>query len=172
MKEIFRLYLQYLTLYPFYVDIQKATLPGSITRYRLINPFKPIEAEDLDEYGIADGYPYNAPGDMLPCVFYLVIEVVAENNAFMEPQQMGFQWDDEYGYFIVGFIYGNISDNLSAYPLGEYNKDKKVIISPENSLFVSMSEIYSKAKYPCGTPTYIYLTLGVYWSPQSANSEE
>lgn len=157
-------------LYPFYVDIQKATLPGDITRYRLINPFKPMEAEDLDEYGIADGYPYNTPEDMLEGDFYLVIEVDAENNAFMEPQQMGFDWG--YGYFTVGSIYGNISDNLSDYPLGKYNKDKKVIIFPENSLFMSMADLNDGAQYPCDTPTYIYLSLDAYLTAQSANSEE
>ncbi|HOV83500.1 MAG TPA: hypothetical protein PLE52_01605 [Paludibacteraceae bacterium] len=157
-------------LYPFYVDIQKATLPGSITRYRLINPFKPMEAEDLDKYGIADGYPYNAPGDMLPGDFYLVIEVDAENNASMEPQQMGFDWG--YGYFTVGSIYGNISDNLSAYPLGEYDEDNGVIIFPENSLFVSMANYKDGAQYPCDTPTYIYLSRDDYLAAQSANSEE
>lgn len=157
-------------LYPFYVDIQKATLPGGITRYRLINPFKPMEAEDLDEYGIADGYPYNAPEDMLPGDFYLVIEVDAENNASIKPQQMGFDWG--YGYFTVGSIYGNISDNLSAYPLGEYDEDNKVIIFPENSLFVSMSDFNDGAQYSCDTPTYIYLSLDAYLTAQSANSEE
>ena len=41
-------------LYPFYVAIQKATLPNEI-RFRLLNPFKPMLLEELDEYGIADG---------------------------------------------------------------------------------------------------------------------
>lgn len=147
-------------LYPFYVDIQKATLPGGITRYRLINPFKPMEAEDFDEYGIADGYPYNAPGDMLPGDFYLVIDVDAEKNASMEPQQMGFDWG--YGYFTVGSFYKNISDDLSTYPLGKYDEEKNVITFPENSLFVSMSDFNDGAQYPCGTPTFIYLSRDVY----------
>jgi hypothetical protein len=158
-------------LYPFYVAIQKATLPNEI-RFRLLNPFKPMLLEELDEYGIADGYPHNAPGDMLEGDFYLVINVDAQNNAFMEPQQMGFDWG-EYsdGYFIVGSIYGNISDDISSYPLGKYDEENEVIFFPENSLFVSMSEIYSERKYPCGTPTYIYLSLDAYLNALQSESD-
>lgn len=156
-------------LYPFYVDIQEATLPGGIKRYRLINPFKPMEAEDFDEYGIADGYPYNAPEDMLEGDFYLVINVDAQNNAFMEPQQMGFDWG--YGYFLTGSVYGNISDDLSTYPLGEYDEENKVIFFPENSLFVSMSDLNDGAKYPCETPTYIYLSRDAYLDALQSESD-
>ncbi|HXL01062.1 MAG TPA: hypothetical protein PLE90_06645, partial [Dysgonamonadaceae bacterium] len=67
------------------------------TRYRLVNPFKPMESEDFDEYGIADGYPYNAPEDMLEGDFYLVINVDSKNNASILPQQIGFDWG--YAYF-------------------------------------------------------------------------
>ncbi len=156
-------------LYPFYVDIQKATLPGGASRFRLVNPFKPMELEDFDEYGIADGYPYNAPGDMLDGDFYLVINVDGKNNASVLPQKMGFDWG--YGYFMTGSAYGNISDDINQYPLGKYDEENEVIIFPENSLFISMSNYNSGEKYPCETPSYIYLSLDAYLNAQQGDSE-
>ena len=157
-------------LYPFYVDIQKATLPGGTTRYRLVNPFKPMESEDFDEYGIADGYPYNAPEDMLEGDFYLVINVDSKNNASILPQQIGFDWG--YGYFLTGSAYMNISDDINEYPLGRYDEENGVIIFPENSLFISMSDFNNGEKYSCETPTFIYFNLEAYLNAQQNDNEE
>lgn len=152
---------------PFYVEAYKATLGGGVTRYRFVNPFRVMTAEDWDEYGVYDGYPYNAEADMLPGDYYMIINVEANGDASMVPSELGFDWG--YGSFSIGSIYGNLSTNIDSYPLGVCADD--MIVFGANSLYISMANYNSGGKYPCGTPTVIYLTMESYLADMESAEE-
>ena len=146
------------SLFPFYVEIEKASLSGGITRYRMKNPFKLLTLDDPDADGIFDGYPYNAPADMLPGDYYLVMNVASDGKVSMAPQEVGFDWG--YGSFSIGTILGNLSQDAATYPLGTFANS--TITFGENSLFVSMADYKDGEGRVCATPTIIYLTKAAY----------
>jgi hypothetical protein len=140
--------------YPFYVQMQKATL-GSGIMYRLINPFRMATA--VDEDGIYNGYPYNEPGDMVDGDYLMVISIDASDRVSMAPCELGMDWT--YGMFSAGTIYGNVSTN-SNYPLGI--RDGDIIYFPPNSLYCSMAGYNNNNEYPATNPTTLYLTREAY----------
>jgi hypothetical protein len=141
---------------PMYVETQTATV-GTSVRYRLKNAYRVATDQDAD--GIFDGYPYNDPGDFdEDNDYYIIIEVDRDGTVSMFPNEIGVDWG--YGMFGIGSIYGNLSTNIAAYPLGTLEDD--LITFPENSLYISMANYQSGGKYPCPIPTYIYLTKDAY----------
>jgi hypothetical protein len=153
--------------YPFYVQMQKASLSNS-TLYRLVNPFRLPSAFDgdgdpiPDRDGIYDGYPYNAPGDMIDGEYLMVLTVNASGSVSIAPCELGMDWG--YGMFSTGSIYGNVSTNISSYPLGTIDGD--VISFPANSLYCSMAGYNNGNKYPAKA-TMLYLTKQAYLDANS-----
>lgn len=156
---------------PMYVEAQKAQL-GESVRYRFKNVYRPASgawdgedwvAGDPDADGIYDGYPPVWPGEMDESKdWYTTIEIYnpsgKSGDVFMYAHEIGVAWS--YGMMSIGSVYGNISQNIGTYPLGTLADD--VITFPENSLYFSMANYKSGAKYPSATPTYIYLTKEAY----------
>lgn len=141
---------------PMTVQIEKATT-ASATKYRFKSPYGNL-ATDQDEMGAYNGYPYAEEGDLTGNGGNFVITVTKE-GASLAPVELGINFG--YGEFSVGQIYGNVSTNISSYPLGVFKASKTggVITWPANSLYVSMSEYNNGGKAPCDAgPTYLYLS--------------
>ncbi len=142
------------TIHPMYVEADSVKLDNS-TRYRLKNVYKVPTSGTPDADGIYDGYRFNEPGDFDDSKDWLTtIEIDNSGNVTMEPNDIGVDWS--YGMISIGTIYGNVSQDISSYPLGTFADD--VITFPSNSLYFSMAGYQNGGKYPAGTPTIIYLT--------------
>lgn len=143
--------------YPMYVEAEKAQL-GESVRYRFKNAYD-VPTQDADADGIYDGYPYNdaekvdADND-----YYTIIEIYdpagVSGDVFMPAHEIGNDWG--YGMITIGSVYGNLSENISSYPLGTISNG--VITFPANSLYLSEAGYEDGKPYPSSTPTYIYLT--------------
>lgn len=156
---------------PMYVEAQKAQL-GESVRYRFKNVYRPASgawdgddwvAADPDADGIYDGYPSVWPGEMDESKdWYTTIEIDnpsgVSGDVFMYAHEIGVAWS--YGMMSIGSVYGNLSQNIGTYPLGTL--EDGVITFPANSLYFSMANYKSGAKYPSSTPTIIYLTKEAY----------
>ena len=138
---------------PMYVNVETASVGGA-TRYRLKNVYASL-ATYRDDDGIYNGFAYNDPGDYDEDQDWIcIITVNPDGSVSMTPHDIGVDWG--YGMISTGSIYGYVSTNIDAYPLGSIEDDK--ITFPENSLYISMTGYQNGGKYPCGTPTYIYMT--------------
>ena len=142
---------------PLAVELGKTTTATS-TRFRFDSPFAKV-ATAQDEVGGFNGYPFNEEGDVIPGKYVFIIDVTKE-GASLKPVQYGMDWG--YGMFSGGSIYGNVSTNISSYPLGIYNEKAGSITFPANSLYVSMAAYKDGAASPCGTPSYLYLSAEAY----------
>ncbi|MDL2299762.1 hypothetical protein LJC21_03550 [Bacteroides sp. OttesenSCG-928-E20] len=140
---------------PLAVEIEKTTT-ASGDRYRFDSPFASV-ATGKDENGGYIGYPYNEPADVVPGIYKFVIDVTKDGLS-LQPVSMGMDWG--YGMFSCGSVYGYLSTNLGTYPLGTLKNN--VMTFPVSSLYVSMTDFNDGGKYPCTTPTYIYLTAEAY----------
>ena len=143
---------------PMYVKTEKAVLGGGIVRYRFKNAYRvPTAGADAD--GIYDGFSYNEPGDYdEDNDYYVVVEIAGNGDVSMARAAIGVDWG--YGMVSIGSIYGNLSTNITAYPLGTFEGD--VITFPANSLFFSMANFQGGGVYPSGTPTFIYFGKEAY----------
>jgi hypothetical protein len=154
---------------PFYVQMQKASL-GNSTRYRLVNPFR-LPSFDAngdpipDENGIYDGYPYNEPGDVVDGEYLMVMTINEAGDVSVDPFNMGIDWG--YGMFASGSIYGNISNDIEAYPLGTFDTETQTISFPDNSLYCSMAGYLNGRRYEAKA-TKIYLTKQAYLDANSS----
>ena len=131
------------------IEIEKTTTANS-TRYRFDSPFAKV-ATAVDELGGYNGYAYNDPEDVLEGNFVFVIDVTSA-GAKLSVTQMGMDWG--YGAFSCG------PSPASGAPLGSLRAD--VITFPANSLYISMADYNNEGRYPCETPTYVYLTVDAY----------
>ncbi|MBS2097285.1 hypothetical protein [Carboxylicivirga linearis] len=158
------------SIVPMYVEAEKAQL-GESVRYRFKNAYKPASgAWDGDDWvavpdadGIYDGYYATWPGEMDESQdWYTTIEIYnpsgTSGDVFMSAHDLGVAWS--YGMFSIGSIYGNLSDDLSSYPLGTLADG--VITFPASSLYIKMADYNDGAESVCSTPTYIYLTKEAY----------
>jgi hypothetical protein len=144
--------------YPMYVETQKAEL-GTSVRYRFKNAYRIPTSDDPDADGIYDGYPYNVPGDVDESKdYYVIIEIDNDNNVSMSPSNLGVDWG--YGMFSIGSIYGNLSTNITSYPLGTL--EDSIITFPANSLYFSMANYNNGGKYPSSATTTIYMNKALY----------
>ncbi|PRZ00316.1 hypothetical protein BY457_106142 [Marinilabilia salmonicolor] len=139
--------------YPMYVQAEKAEVSGAV-RYRFKNVYD--VATGTDEDGIHDGYPYNDPGDFDESKDYTTtIEIDnATGEVFMFAHEIGVDWG--YGMISIGSLFGNISDDKDANPLGRKNGD--VITFPASSLYFSEAGYNNGAAYGASSPTIIYMT--------------
>lgn len=142
---------------PLAVEIEKTKTANS-TRFRFDSPFARV-ATDQDEVGGFDGYPYNDEENVIPGEYVFIIDVT-KDGASLKPVEYGM--DMGYGMFSGGTVYGNLSTNISAYPLGVYNEKAGSITFPASSLYVSMAGYQDGGKYPCSNPTYLYLSADAY----------
>lgn len=139
---------------PMAVQLEKAT---TATKYRFASLYAKV-ATSQDEMGAYDGYPYNDEGDLTGNGGNFVITVTKE-GASLAPVQLGMDWS--YGEFSIGQVYGNVSTNISSYPLGVFKASKTggVITWAPSSLYISMVNFNDGGKYPCDKgPTYLYLS--------------
>ena len=142
---------------PLAVEIEKTTTATS-TRFRFDSPFAKVATEQ-DEIGGFNGYPYNEESDVVPGEYVFIIDVT-KDGASLKPVDLGMAW--AYGMFSVGTVYGNLSNNISSYPLGIYNEKAGSITFPASSLYVSMADYKDGGKYPCNNPSYLYLSAEAY----------
>jgi hypothetical protein len=144
--------------YPFYVQIQKASL-GNSTLYRLVHSYRLPSKFDgngnpiPDQDGIFDGYPYNEPENMVDGEYLMALTVNEAGSVSMAPCELGMDYG--YGMFSAGSF-----DNLP----GTINGD--VISFPANSLYCSMANFDNGYKYPAKA-TIIYLTKQSYLDANS-----
>lgn len=142
---------------PMAVELEKTQTASSV-RYRFDSPFAKV-ATAQDEVGGFNGYPYNEDGDTVDGTYVFVIDIT-KDGAALKPVEMGMSWS--YGMFSCGSIYGNISQNIGSYPLGEYDEESGCITFPANSLYISMAGYKEGAASPCGTPSYLFLSAKDY----------
>lgn len=135
---------------PLTVDVEIAQTPTA-TKYRFDSPFA-FCSEGQDEDGIGYiGYPYNEPGDCDEQKHTFLITVTGK-EAVLDPVEIGMDWG--YGAFSIGSIYGNLSSNKDAYPLGAPSADGKYIKFPASSLYINMP---AEGVYVASNPSYLYL---------------
>lgn len=135
---------------PLAVEVEVAYTPTT-TKYRFDSPFAYC-ATGMDELGIGYiGYPYNEPGDCDEQKHTFLITVTGK-EATLDPVELGMDWG--YGMFEVGSIYGNLSSNKDAYPLGAPSADGTYIKFPASSLYVILP---SEGTYVASNPSYLYL---------------
>ncbi len=161
---------------PQYVSAEKAQL-GSAVRYRFKNVYMydANGAYDGDNWvavpdadGIYRGFPSTWPGEFDEANdYYTVIEIDnaagTSGSVSMYPHEVGVSWS--YGMFSIGSVYGNLSTNLSSYPLGTISEG--IITFPEKSLYVSMADYNDGGAYPSDVPTIIYLSKDIYLAAMS-----
>lgn len=84
-----------------HVDYQYAELPGGNIKVRVLSPYASL-ATEVDEYGLYDGFPYNAPADIISEQPYNFIFTVypANKEATLEDADLGI----DYGYGPMQFI--------------------------------------------------------------------
>lgn len=113
------------------VQVEKMVEGNGAIHFRFVAPYSHA-ATGKDDLGAFIGYPYNAgAGDEEDHVFLIDI---TSNGAFLHATSMGINWG--YGEMFTGSVYGNVSNNLGAYPLGVYNEADGYIYFPINSLFL------------------------------------
>ena len=141
---------------PMYVEYEKATTATSV-KYRFKSPYGNLATEQ-DAMGAYNGYPYAKEGDLTGNGGTFVI-TVTKDGASLAPVQLGINFG--YGEFSIGQVYGNVSNNISSYPLGVFKASKTggVITWAANSLYVSMAEYKDGGASPCSAgPTYFFLS--------------
>ncbi len=141
---------------PMVVEYEKATTATSV-KYRFNSPYAKV-ATAQDEMGAYNGYPYNEEGDVTGNDGKFVI-TVTKDGASLAPVLLGMNWG--YGEISIGQVYGNLSSNISSYPLGVFSASKTggVITWAAKSLYVSMAEYNDGDEYPCSAgPTYFFLS--------------
>ena len=136
------------------VQVEKMVEGNGAIHFRFVAPYSHA-ATGKDDLGAFIGYPYNVgAGDEEDHVFLIDI---TSNGAFLHATSMGINWG--YGEMFTGSIYGNISNNLGAYPLGIYYEEDDYIMFPLNSLFLEDEDGPVPAK---NNPTYLYLSAEAY----------
>ena len=136
------------------VDVQKLDMGADGIRFRFVGPYSHA-ATAQDELGAFIGYPYNpGHGDEEDHLF--IIDVTSQ-GAYLHPVSMGINWG--YGEMFTGSIYGNVSNNIGAYPLGIYDEEAGVITFPINSLYLEDEDGPVPANK---NPTYLYLSAEAY----------
>lgn len=136
------------------VQVEKMVEGNGAIHFRFVAPYSHA-ATGKDDLGAYIGYPYNAgAGDEEDHVFLIDI---TSNGAFLHATSMGINWG--YGEMFTGSVYGNVSNNLGAYPLGIYYEEDDYIMFPLNSLFLEDEDGPVPAK---NNPTYLYLSAEAY----------
>lgn len=136
------------------VQVEKMVEGNGAIHFRFVAPYSHA-ATGKDDLGAFIGYPYNVgAGDEEDHVFLIDI---TSNGAFLHATTMGINWN--YGEMFTGSIYGNLSNNLGAYPLGIYYEEDDYIMFPLNSLFLEDEDGPVPAK---NNPTYLYLSAEAY----------
>ena len=136
------------------VEIEKLDMGGGNLRFRFVGPYSHA-ATGQDELGAFIGYPYNAGyGDEEDHLF--IIDVTSQ-GAYLYPVSLGINWG--YGEMFTGSIYGNLSNNIGAYPLGIYDEEAGSITFPLNSLYLEDEDGPVPANK---NPTYLYLSAEAY----------
>ena len=138
-----------------YVDVDTAVTATS-KKYRFMSPYGKV-ASDTDEIGATDGFTQNEEGDLTGNAGYIVISVT-EDGAEMSLSTIGIDYG--YGEMQIGTIYGNLSSNISSYPLGTFTASTTGgrIVFPGNSLFLSDND----GAYPSGMESALYLSADDY----------
>ena len=136
------------------VQVEKMVEGNGAIHFRFVAPYSHA-ATGKDDLGAFIGYPYNVgAGDEEDHVFLIDI---TSNGAFLHATSMGINWG--YGEMFTGSVYGNVSNNLGAYPLGIYYEEDDYIMFPLNSLFLEDEDGPVPAK---NNPTYLYLSAEAY----------
>lgn len=138
-----------------YVDVDTAVTATS-KKYRFISPYGKM-ATDKDELDATDGYKFNEAETITGNAGYIVISVT-EDGAEMAISTIGIDYG--YGEMQIGSIYGNLSSDISSYPLGTFTKSATGgrIVFPGNSLFLSDND----GAYPIGMESALYLSADDY----------
>lgn len=132
------------------VQVEKMVEGNGAIHFRFVAPYSHA-ATGKDDLGAYIGYPYNAgAGDEEDHVFLIDI---TSNGAFLHATSMGINWG--YGEMFTGSVYGNVSNNLGAYPLGVYNEEDGYIYFPINSLFLEDEDGPVPAKK---NPSFLFLS--------------
>ncbi len=147
---------------PLAVDLQSVTV-GETTYYRFECPFSHV-ATDMDGIGYV-GYPYNQEGQCDEQKRYITLAMTPQGVS-MAPVATGMDWG--YGEFSIGSIYGYLSSNIAAYPLGIYYEAAECIAFPPGSLFISMADYQGGGQFPVSSPSFLFLSADAYM--QFANS--
>lgn len=139
----------------FSVNLQKLEMANGF-RLRFVGPYS-HPATAMDDLGAFNGYPYNL-GTRDGQDYTFVIDVTPA-GASLAPVCLGIDEGSSYGYMWIGSIYGNLSTNITAYPLGIYDEAAGVITFPLNSLFIQDNDGPSICNK---NPTYLYLSADAY----------
>lgn len=138
---------------PMYVEYEKATT-ATATKYRFTSPYG-ILCTSQDEMGAYNGYPY-AEEDNLTGDGGTFVITVTKDGASLAPVELGV--DFGYGGFAIGQVYGNVSSDISKYPLGVFKESKTggTITWAASSLYVSMANHQDGGKYPCSEGSTVF----------------
>lgn len=141
------------------VQVEKMVEGNGAIHFRFVAPYSHA-ATGKDDLGAYIGYPYNAgAGDEEDHVFLIDI---TSNGAFLHATSMGINWG--YGEMFTGSVYGNVSNNLGAYPLGVYNEADGYIYFPINSLFLEDEDGPVPAKK---NPSFLFLSAEAFINAMS-----
>lgn len=155
---------------PLIVNIEKATTSTAV-KFRFVSPYASV-ATMQDELGGFDGYPYSEEGDLDGNVEKFVI-TVTKDGASIDPVNLGIDYG--YGSFSIGQVYGNLSQNITSYPLGIYKETKTggTITFPANSLYISMADYNDGGAYPCNAgSSVLYLSADDFKAAMEEEEEE
>jgi hypothetical protein len=140
---------------PYAVEIEFAKT-SKATIYRFIGPWSYANPEGKNDGHGYIGYVYNEDGDGDEKAHWFEITCTG-TSASMAMTQTGMNWG--YGACSIGSIYGNLSSNIQAYPLGIYDEAKGVITFPANSLVFNMAD---EGNFIAKNPTILYLSLDAF----------
>lgn len=163
-------------IYPLLVNVEKAET-STFIRFRFVSPYSMCRSNpDADYDGIIGGndkhiyfeaYPYNEPGDLVSGNTTFVIncpkgddEEATKLEADLYPTELGIDYG--YGMFSCGSIYGHVSSNKDAYPLGVYDMEAGTITFAAGSLYASMANYNGGGKYVTSGPAALYLSDDAY----------
>lgn len=159
-------------MWAFYADYQIAEMPDGSTKIRILNAYnRPCMAEEPDELGIWEAYPYMAPGDELEGDYVISLEIDEDGNAFMPLAELGFDWGygsfwvktaSAYGYWNGKVAYFAGDDGALATCMVDYSpsfyvcaKDWSFFVSAEEYIhfYEEMGEMEAPARKVMGTRT-------------------
>lgn len=156
-----------------YVNAEYASFPDGSLRVRLNSPY--CVAENVDDNGIYDGYPYFDSESIVNPNVKMQIDITGK-EAHIPAFKFGAFLNSSDGQLLGGSAYGVFKGTKDDFPLGEvaYDKEGKLasIVFGPNSLFASIESLWAVGKAGIATnPTTLFFSLEGWEEYQEASAE-
>ena len=157
-----------------YVNAEYASFTDGSLRVRIKNPY--CVAENIDDNGIYDGYPYLDEDNIINSNVKMQIDIDGE-EAIIPALKFGAFLNSGDGQLIGGSAFGVFQGGKDKYPLGEVAYDKEgnlvsIIFGP-NSLFASVETVsYTHLTGIAANPTTLFFSLESWKKYQEDSAEK